>query len=813
MPIEDLCNAFKRLRSAPWFAITTILSLSVGIGASVSMFTVANCVLLKPLPYPESGRLVSITNAYPAANASLSTYGDNPGLFAGEFIRWRKQVRSLESIALSTSYGSSTATLTGTDRPEYLGMISVSAEYFDTLKVQPQLGRWFRESEEQPGAPNVVILSDALWLRRFSARRDIIGQIIHISDVAYEVVGIAPPSLKTFLVVPDRVEVFRPVRFSQRQLQSDTADDFTAIARLKPGVTMEQVRAELDSTLAFMPEYHAAFTAFKARVDVQALQAVVVSDARRGLLLLLLSVGLVLLIACVNVANLSLVRYTQRARELALRVALGASRRELIQYALTESLLIAVTGTIVGFLLSQWITEFAISHTSQLPRAEEVVTDTAVVWFAIGICVLTTLLFGSLPAWRVSKVDPLGALNAGSRGNTDALRGGRIRTLLIAAEVALGTVLVIGSGLLLRSFHEVMNTPRGFDGHDSLYADVVLPSPRYGSLEKQASFFFRLRDNLISKPGVSHVAVNTRAPLNGDAIFTVFEGGASKPLNELTSALWPSVTSDYFGIMKIPLRSGRLFRDAGETERVAVVSESVARRMWPGQNPIGKQVRKSNAAAADYSRVVGVVGDVLSSALDRSPTPAIYQPYTQRGGSGVPITVVIQASVPPSSLAASIREAVSGVDADVPVKELRPMQDLIAKSVQVRVFQTSLLGAFALIAVSLAAIGIYSVVAYSILQRRQEIGVRVALGASPKDVVRLVTRNGMTPVLAGLASGTVTAAVFAKLLSSLLFHVRPLDPVTFFSTPIVFILVAAVPCWLISRKASRIDPMDSLRSE
>ena len=819
MWITDLHDAFRRLRSAPGFTITAILSLSVGIGGSVSMFTLVNSVLLKPLPYPDSGRLVRVINAYTAADASSRKHSDNPGLLPLQFTRWRKQVQSVESIAL-TKFGCE-CNLTGTDRPERLGVIEVTAEYFNTLKVHPELGRWFRESEERLGSPRVVILSDSLWRRSFAARPDIVGQNIHIDGVPYEVVGVTPPGLGSFrneqlhpsLNMGGPIDVFMPIRFTPRQLQSDLADDFVGIARLKPGITLEQARAELDSTLTSIPEYQAAFATLKVRVDVRELHAVVVRDAQSGLLLLLLSVGLLLLIACVNVANLSFVRSTQRVRELAVRVALGASRGNLVRYSLAESFVVAFAGTIVGYILSQWITELAISRVPLLPRTDEIVTDTAVLCFAIGICVLTTILSGTLPAWRASRVDPIEALRAGSRGNTDTLRGGRIRAGLVAAEVALGAVLVCGSGLLLRSLHEVMNTPRGFNGKNVLVSDVDLPAETYRSIEKQASFFRRLREDISSVPGVLHVAANTRLPLESEAIYPVFEEDSAKPLNELTLASWPNVSSNYFDVMRIPLRAGRLFRDEGETENVAVVSESAARKMWPGQHAIGKRVRKSIEGVDDYSRVVGVVGDVLSSALDRVPTPAVYRPYTQRGGRPTAVKLLIQASVPPTALATPFRKAISRLDPDVPAMELRPMQDVIAGSVQIRRFQTSLLSAFALTAVLLAAIGIYGIVAYSTMQRRKEIGVRVALGANAKDVSHLVFRNGLAPVMFGLAVGLVAASLFSRLLASLLFRVSGLDPFTFLTTPLVLILAAAVPCWLIARKASRIDPMDALRLE
>jgi len=476
-------------------------------------------------------------------------------------------------------------------------------------------------------------------------------------------------------------------------------------------------------------------------------------------------------------------------------------------------LLIALAGRIAGSLFSLWITDLALSRAPLLPRAGEVGTDFVVFGFAAGICVLTTVLFGLLPAWRASRADPLDALNAGGRGNTDGLRGGRIRATLIAAEVALATVLVIGSGLLLISFHHVMNAARGFDGHDVLIADLLLPPSKYQTIEKQVAFYRALHGDLAVMPGVSRVEANTRPPLDGEAIFSVLTEGGTKPYSELPLAGWPNVTAGYFAAMRIPLKAGRLFRDAGETEPVAVVSESAARNLWPGQDPIGKRVNKYSDASGDYSRVIGVVGDVLSSALDQPPRPAVYRPYTQRGGRNTAFTLFVQTALPPETLITTVRQAVSRLDADLPVTELRPMSSVIANSVQPRLFQASLLGAFAFVAVLLAAIGIYGVGAYSVLQRRKEIGVRIALGADLLDVAQLVFRNGMVPVVVGLSAGLLAAALFAKFMASLLFQVRALDAATFLAAPSILILAATLPCFLTARQAAHIDPLDALRLE
>jgi putative ABC transport system permease protein len=817
---ENVRGAYRSLRSAPGFTLTVVLSLGIGIGGSVAMFTLVNSILLKPLVYNEAGQLVLVTNLTPKVAAIPVT-----GLVPLQYIRWRKEIQSFSSFALVRR--AATLNLTGSGPPETLGVMRITSTFFDTLRVAPQRGRWFTESEEKRGAPNVAVVSDSVWRRRFSADPEIIGKKILLNDVAHEIVGIAPPDLRLFrgrqlhpqLEMPERTDIFLPIRFREEEEQG-FYPYYVAIARLKPGVTLEQARAELDSTL---PTFRSPFLKeMNTRVGVQPLQTALVGNLRKSLLVLLFSVGFVLLIVCANVANLSLVRANRRCRELAIRVALGAGKVNLIGLLLTESFLLALGGTAVGSILSMWIIDVVISLASvQIPRLEETAADVNVFAFAIAVCALTTILSGLLPAWRASRVDPQHALNAAGRTKTETLRGGRIRATLVGAEVALGTVLVIGSGLLLISFHHVMNTPRGFDGHDILMADLVLPSPRYQAVEKQISFFRALRDTIASIPGAMNVAANTRLPLGFEDHDAVTREGEETLCSDSAgcrmgssgqlplTVVWPSVSSEYFVAMRIPLRAGRLFRNDGETERVAVISESVARILWPTENPLGKRLIRPFENPGVYWRVVGIVGDVRSGGLDRDPTPLIYRSYEQRGG-GV-FSLVVRTSIAPDALAKAVREAVGRVDADIPVPEIRTMPATIARSVQQRRFQASLLGAFALVAVLLAAIGIYGVVAYSVLQRRKEIGVRLALGASQPDLRRLILKNGMVPVFAGLGAGLLAASLLARLIASLLFEVGTLDPLTFIGAPLILVLAAAIPCWLNARQASQIDPMDALR--
>ena len=818
MLMENLRGAYRSLCSAPGFTATAVLSLAIGMGGSIAMFTLVNSIVLKPLAYQESDKLVVIMNS--GRGILKESTIPEIGIAALQVIRWRKQVRSFESFAV-VGHADSDRNLTGSGHPERLGVLWITAGFFETLRVRPQRGRWFTESDENRDAPNVVILSDSLWRRRFAADAEIIGRKVVLNDVVHEVVGIAPSDLwlphrhelHPTIQMPDRTDIFLPIRFSVEEERGRFEPAYVGIARLKPGVTPVQARAELDSTLPTFREF--TFTQAGAHMVVKPFLTAVIGDVRKGLMLLLASVGIVLLIACANIANLSLIRATQRSRELAMRAALGAGRGDLIKYSLTESFLLGLCGTAVGSVLSMWITDVLISYAPAIPRLEESSVDSNVIAFAVGVCGLTTILFGLLPALRVSRVDPQQTLGgAAGRGTTDSRRGGRLRAALISAEVALGTLLVIGSGLLLTSFHRVMNVPRGFDGGDILITDLALSTPKYQGVEKQVRFIRAVHDELTSIPGVMNIAVNTRPPLTEELLLPAQAEGRNLPSWELPLTTWPTVSSQYFGIMRIPLRAGRLFRDDGEAERVAVISESAAQILWPGEDPIGKRVLRFTSL--QLLRVIGVVGDVRSTGLDRAPKPAIYRLFNQTGGArygGTAFSIVLRSALPPDALAKPVRDAIWRVDPDTPVPEIRSMPSIIVKSVHPRRFQVALLSAFGSVAVLLAVIGIYGVVAYSVAQRRKEIGLRIALGAKQVDIGTLVFRNGMAPVFIGLGTGLLAATFFTRLLASLLFEVSTLDPLTFVATPLVLVLAAAVPCWLTARHAAQIDPVVALRLE
>jgi putative ABC transport system permease protein len=805
MLLNNVRCACRNLRAAPGFTVTAILSLALGIGATLAMFTVVNSILLKPLSFSNPERLVFITQS----GTWKTSFNRSTGIAPIQFLRWRNEIQSFESLGLIRM---ASMNLTGSGLPETLGAARVSAGFLETLGVTPLHGRWFQRSEEKRGGPDVAIISAHLWRRRFSADPQIVGKKIVLDGVPYEVVGVTRPDLHFFrgqqlhprIDLSEKTDVFLPLRFSVAQEQGAWNIGFLLIARLKPGVTPASVRAQLDSSLASFGMWN--FAPGRYWTIVQPLQSALVGETSQALWLLLSAVGFLLLIACVNVTNLSLVRTVQRTRELAIRAALGASRRDLIGYSFIESLLLSLAGTAVGTIASLWITDAVVSRApARIPRLDEVSVDSRVALFSVAVCVLTTILFGILPAWRASHVDPQQSLSTASHGNTDSRRSGRIRAALVSAEVALGTLLAIGSGLLLNSLHHMMTAPKGFEGDQVVIAEFALPPSKYQAPAAMERFFRGLRDQLSSTPGIGNIAAATLLPLEPERLAPILTEGPDTARFGPAVA-WPAVSSEYLAAMGIPLRDGRFFRE-GEPEAVAVVSESAARLLWPGEKPIGKRICWPETPGK-WLRVVGVAGDVLSAGLDRASTPAIYRPYSQY--PTVTFRLVAQTALP-AAFNKTLRDAVNRVDSDIPVSEIHTMSERIGKSAQQRVFQAVLLTVFAFAAVLLAAIGIYGVVANGIQQRRKEIGLRIALGADNRDVTHLVFRNGMAPVLAGLFAGVVMAMLLARLIASLLFQVGTLDLITFAGAPLVLAAAGAFPCWLTARQARRIDPAVCLR--
>lgn len=819
MFLQDLRHALRSLRLAPGFALAAVGSIALGIAGNVTVFSLVNAILIKPLPYPEPERLVSIKEVWAAtSNPSLTNLLPVTGL---HLVRWREDVESIESIEAIKPALKNTLNLDGPGDPERVGAVQISAEFLNLLGIRPQTGRWFTRAEELRGAPDVVIIGDSLWRRHFSADPRIIGSRILFEGGPYEVIGVAPPNLRLFRgrqlhplrLMPERADVFTPIRLRPGELAgSEFYPTYAVIARLKRGRTLEQARIEIDASMARLRLEHPEFGEIHPLVET--LQTTLVGNTRKALLVLLSSVGLVLLIVCVNVANLMLVRATNRRREFCLRAALGAARRHLIAQSLAESLLLAVSGAAAGILLAWWIMDIVVSRAPvQWARLEDARLDGNVLAFATGLCLLTVILFGVLPAWRSSQVSGLETLQSGGRGSIGGPRGGRLRTVLVSVEVALSTVLLIGAGLLLASLQRILNAPRGFANENVVAVDLRLSEGAYRTDQQRYSFYRRILEEVSSFPGVLQLGYSEALPFvqAWDLLHVVKESGPlAKVFHDVDYlSISIKVSGGYFQTMGIPLRSGRFFKDDDEKELVAVVSESAARRIWPGESPIGKRFRDERDQR--FMRVVGVVEDTRMETLGRNPQPAIYRPYFQFGGQDM--NLLVRTAAGPAAIGRAIRDRVWKVDRSVPVPELQTMAGIVAETVAPRRFQTVLVAAFASLALVLAAIGIYGVVSYVVVQRRAEIGVRVALGASRWEICSLTLRSGMRPVLLGLGSGLLTAVATTRLMTSLLFEVRALDPVTFLAAPLLLALVAVLACYLPARRAGRLDPMEALRYE
>jgi predicted permease len=815
MLIHELPYAVRSLGKARGFTLAVILSLALGISGNIAIFSLLNAVLLKPLPYPDAGRLVVIKEFVPEVNPTSAM-----PVKAAYVPRWRTELQSFESIGAAIG---AIVNLTGVGQAESIGTLRVTAELLDVLGAKPQFGRWFRRVEEESGQPDVVILSDSLWRRRFSADPQIVGRKILLDSRPHEVVGVTPVGMPFYrgqleAFLPERAELFVPMRLTPGESDLTKVSSTAwcaAIGRLKRGITLEQAHAEIEVSMSALSRIARENVAIHARIEP--LQRALVGDTRGGLLVLMGAVGFVLLIVCVNIANLSMVRATRTRRELAVRSALGAGRRQLIVQPLAESLLIAVAGTGLGLLAALWIIDFVIAGApARLPRIEAVTVDGNVLAFSVGLCALTAILFGLLPAWRMSRIAPLESLHSASRGNTDVPHGSRLRAMLVSAEVGLTTLLLIGAGLLLFSFQRVMNVPRGFEVENIHTVGLSLPD-KYRTFEQRVSFFRQVHEAVAAVPGVERSGYGSGGPLLGvgSTAPAIKEGTDNLPLAALPMASWMSVSSGYFGTLGIPLRSGRLFAE-GEPGRVALVSETAAQRVWPGEDPIGKKIRHmADRAGRHWFTIIGVVGDVRSTALDRAPDCLIYYPYWHlawQGSGDKMLALHVRTAIEAKALATAIREQVRNVDPEVPIRE-HAMMRAVSDSVAQRRFQAFMVAMFAAVALLLASIGIYGVVSYSVAQRRGEIGVRLVLGATRRDIASLVLRHGMRPVLAGLTAGLVAAAMLARLIGSLLFEVRPWDPITFVTAPVALALVAALACYLPARRGASADPMSALRYE
>ncbi len=802
---QDLRFALRSLAKSPGFTAAAVVTLALGIGANTAVFSVVDAVLLDPLDFPREDELYT-------AWEDLSARGGPSTEWTGRsvFRAWRDEPQSFAAL---TAVGGWNAALSGGDRAEVVPGAAVSHEYFRVLGLEPSLGRGFLPGEEVPGNDRVVVLSHGLWQRRFGADPAVVGSTVDINSEAFEVVGVAPPGLEPPIV--STAEIWTPLSFDPA---SDDWGNYylRVIGRLAPGVGPAAADAELDAVMARIAEAQPADYA-GTEVTLEPLRTTVAGPVRTPLLALLGSVVLVLLVACANVANLVLARAFGRDRELAVRTALGAGRRRLIHQLVTESLVLAALGGAAGALIGVWGTEllrdFAPPGT---PRLDEIGLDGSVFAFTLGATVLTGLLFGLVPALLVSRSPLTVALHEGGRGGASGRRS-RLRAGLVVAELALGLALLVGAGLLIRTLGALQQVDPGFVTEGVVAGQMSFPTARYPEIERVRSFVDRVSERLEASPGVEAAGAISVMPLSGsqtDVSFVV--EGRIPPVGEEPAADERVVTPGYFETVRIPLIEGRWIGPGDDDGAVPVVmvSQELVRRAFDGESPIGQRMRVGDVRNPDATwwTVVGVVGGVRDNALSRHPDPEIYLPMAQAGSRFLQL-VARSPSLAPDALGETMRQAVAQVDAAQPIANVVSVEEQVRSTLAPERFVTGLLSIFAALALALAAIGLYGVMAYAVGQRTREIGIRMALGARPGTVLGLVLRQGGLLLAGGLVLGTFAAWGVVRLLGDLLYGVERFDPATVGVMAAVLAATALAASWWPARRAARVDPVEALRSE
>jgi putative ABC transport system permease protein len=801
--IQDLRVGLRALGAQPGFTVAAALALALGIGATTLIFSVVNAVLLRPLPFPDADRVIRIEERHGrSAYTSNFTYAS--------FLDLGRQTATLEHIAASR-FG--TANLTDGAEPERVNSLLVSAEYFSTLGVAPALGRVFLPEEDAPGRNNVVMLSYGLWQRRYGADPNLVGKTIQVGGSSVTVAGVMPHGFRSGFPFNGQYDLWAPLAATGGLRDNRRSHLLGVIARLRSGSTIELAQAEIGAAARRIEEQNPGVDP-ELNGQVVRLQDQMVAPMRLALIVFLCAVGLLLLIACANVANLMLARSAAREREMAIRAALGASRLRLARQLLTESSLLGLIGGAAGLLIASWGVKLISSlDPANFPRINEVNIDGRALVFALIVSLLTGALFGLAPAMQLPNHGLYETLKEGGRGAAPVRRG-RLRQALVVFEVALALVLLVGAGLLGASFLRLMNVNRGLDPNNVLTANLNLSSSKYPNGQRQTAVLRHILERVSAAPGVRSVGLTSSLPFSGGPA-TSFEIEGRPPVNDAHAPIADIriVDANYFRTLSIPLRAGRLFAegDGAEAPRVMVINEEMSRRHWPNENPIGRRVTMKDWGPPLTGEIVGVVGDVKADGLDSSTRPMIYWPYPQF--PGVFNSLVIRAEGDPMNIVAAVKSGVWSVDREQPLSGVRPMEDVIAGSIAPRRFNMLLLGIFAALALMLAAVGIYGVISYTVAQRTREIGVRMALGARRADVIKLVVRQGMSLALAGIGAGLAASFALTRLMANLLFGVGPSDPLTFGVIASLLGSVALLACYLPARRATKVDPLVALRSE
>ncbi|MGE0815523.1 MAG: ABC transporter permease [Vicinamibacterales bacterium] len=808
--LQDLRHAVRVLLKTPGFSLVVVFTLAVGIGANTAMFSIVDGVLLSGLPFPDPSRLVDVNE--------VERRDRGPGAIApATFVDWQQTATSFD--ALSAYWRRSFNVALAAGEPERLQGAVTSSTFFDVIGVPPVLGRSFTRADAEPGQGQSVVLSFGFWQRRFAGSPDAIHQVVRLNGTPHTVIGVMPATVNfpqgAELWVPAAYDVPSPGVPDPRGIRD--MHFLRAIGRLKAGVAIDTANAELatisDRLAAAYPAESANFIAF-----ARPLQDQLVRSARTPLLVLLGAVACVLLIVVANVANLLMARATARTRELAIRAAVGAHRRMIVRQLLTESVLLALVGGGLGVVLAFWSVDAILAlDPGDVPRVAPIGVDGAALAFAFVVSVVTGILFGLVPAWQASQPDLQSALKESARGTTADGHRRFARAGLVLAEVSLSLVLLVGAGLLFRSLMTLVDVPLGFTTDRILTVQVAPTGENYRSPGQFVAYWDRVLASVRALPGVEAAALTTSLPMSGGRTVIAFnvEGTPEVPLNQQPLARWLDVSPGYFATLGIPVVRGREFTeaDAVEQPRVIVISESMARREFDGLDPIGRRFSFDSDERGQpiWSEIVGVVADVRHDRADEAPVPMAYGVHT--GAARAAQYVIVRSAGAPSGLAAPLRAALQALDASLPVSQARTLDAVVGASLTQRRFNVSVLAAFAAIALVLALAGIYGTVSYAVAQRANEIGIRVALGATQQEILRLVLVDALKPVAAGLVVGLGAALVFTRALQGLLFGVSATDPLTFLSLPVVLALVAFVASLVPAMRATRVDPLEALRIE
>lgn len=806
---QDLRFGLRMLRKNPSFSFIAILTLALGIGANTAIFSVVQTVLLAPLPYREPARLALIRQDLPKLNWSYFT------VTPAEFLDYQAGNEVFSEIA---GYKTAGLNLTGRDQAERVQAARVSAGLFSLLGVTPWQGRAFAPGEDQPGREQVAVLSHKLWQARFNGDPALIGQVIKLDERPYTVIGVMPPRVQfphagTSFV--EDTELWIPLVFNEQELsQRRSGSNVGVIGRLKPGLSFEQAQASISTIAARFQQQHPGVYKDDVQVvaSVHSLEREVTRRVRTLLLVLLGAVGVVLLIACANVAHLLLARGAARGRELAVRRALGASAARIIQQVLTESMLLALLGGAGGWLLAKWVLALSVKlGPEDIPRLQEAGLNASVLGFTLLVSVLTGLLFGLAPALQSTRFKLNEVLKeAGRTGSGRA--GRRLRNGLVVFEAAAALLLLVGAGLLINSFVRLLRVPPGFDPQRVVAARTTLLPLRYPQPANTQAVHQQVLEKLAALPGVEAVAAASNLPLTGEFLLAFrVDNNQETPVRSSNFTL---VSPDYFRVMGIPLRTGRLFgaQDRLDTPGVVVVNETLARRCWPSAQAIGQRLALGRGGNP-WLTVVGVVADVKGPALAAEAPLMIYVPMPQTARIGPNVVYLARTTAAPASLLGSLRREINAVDQDLPVYDVQTLQQVLGDSIAQQRFSMVLLGWLAAVALALAALGMYGVMAYTVAQRTHELGVRMALGAARRDILKLIVGQGLRLALGGVATGLLASLALTRWLESLLFGVHTTDPLTFAGVALLLTLVALLACYVPARRATKVDPVLALRHE